>query len=206
MRSGHLDKSGYRRFRVRTVEGQDDFASLREVVGRSLRAGSEDDDLPDLIVIDGGAQQLASALEARAEAGAHDVPIVGLAKARAERKLAGRAKAASEERLFLPGAREPLELARHSPARLLLERIRDEAHRFAITYHRKERGRIRSQLDAVDGLGPVKKRALLMRFGSVEGIRAQSPEALAGVPGIGARLAAAILETLAKPKADGAGR
>jgi len=200
MRSGHQDKSGYRRFKLRTVAGQDDFASLREVVGRSLRRGARDNELPDLIVIDGGAQQLASALEARAEAGAHDVPIVGLAKARSERRVGGKSKPASEERLFLPGVELPLELGRNSPARLLLERIRDEAHRFAIRYHRKERGRIRSQLDSIDGLGPVKKRALLTRFGSVAGIRAESQESLAAVPGIGAKLAATILESLARAR------
>jgi excinuclease ABC subunit C len=197
MRSGHQDKAGYRRFKLRTVVGQDDFASLREVVGRSLRRGARDNELPDLIVIDGGAQQLASALEARAEAGAHDVPIIGLAKARSERRVRGKDKQASEERVYLPGALEPLELGRNSPARLLLERIRNEAHRFAISYHRKERGRIRSQLDSIDGLGPVKKRALLQRFGSVAGIRAESQESLAAVPGIGAKLAALIRQQLA---------
>ncbi len=197
MRSGHLDKSGYRRFKLRTVVGQDDFASLREVVGRSLRRGAKDNELPDLVVIDGGAQQLQSALEARAEAGAHDVTMIGLAKARSERSVKGRVKAASEERVFLQGVEEPLELGRNSPARLLLERIRNEAHRFAITYHRKERGRIRSQLDSIEGLGPVKRHALLARFGSVAGIREQSAEALASVPGISPKLASAILEGLA---------
>ena len=200
LRAGHQDKSGYRRFKLRTVAGQDDFASLREVVGRSLRRGAQDNQLPDLIVIDGGAQQLASALEARAEAGAHDVPIIGLAKARSERRVGKKTRAASEERVFLPGVEAPLELGRNSPARLLLERIRDEAHRFAIRYHRKERGRIRSQLDSIDGLGPVKKRALLTRFGSVAGIRAESLESLAAVPGIGPKLAQVIVESLARSR------
>ncbi|HTF89875.1 MAG TPA: excinuclease ABC subunit UvrC [Planctomycetota bacterium] len=198
MRGGHADKSGYRRFKLRTVVGQDDFASLKEVVGRSLRRGAQENELPDLIVIDGGAQQLASALEARAEAGLPEVRMIGLAKARSERRVKGRTKEASEERVYLPGVDEPLELGRNSPARLLLERIRDEAHRFAIAYHRKERGRIRSQLDSIDGLGPVKKRALLARFGSVAGIREESHESLAAVPGIGPRLASAILEGLAR--------
>ncbi len=202
MRSGHLDKSGYRRFKLRSVAGQDDFASIKEVVGRSLRRGAKDNELPDLVVIDGGAGQLSSALEARAEIGAHEVPMVGLAKARAERSVQGRRKGASEERLFLPGVAEPLELGRNSPVRLLLERLRDEAHRFAIRYHRKERGRIRSQLDSIDGLGPVKKRALLSRFGSVAGVRAESAESLSGVPGISPRLAAAIVEGLARPNSD----
>ncbi|MBI5433309.1 MAG: excinuclease ABC subunit UvrC [Planctomycetes bacterium] len=188
-RHGHADKAGYRRFKVRGVDGQDDFAAMREVVGRALRRGVEDFELPDLVVIDGGAQQLDSALSARDEAGAWDVPIIGLAKARAERKVRGATKAASEERIFLPGAAAPLELARHSPARHLLERIRDEAHRFAITYHRKERGKIRSQLDSVPGVGDQKRKALLRRFGSVAGIRAASLEEIAAVQGIGRELA-----------------
>jgi len=195
-RGGIADRSGYRRFRVRSVEGQDDFAAMKEVVGRSLRRGMQDDDLPDLVVIDGGAAQLASALEAREDAGAWDVRIVGLAKARAERKVGGRRKAATEERLFLAPDREPLELPRHTAARHLLERVRDEAHRFAITYHRKERGRIRSQLDSIAGVGPAKRKALLKRFGSVAGVREASVEELARIPGISDELAKRIRDQL----------
>jgi len=168
------------------------------VVGRSLRRGVRDDELPDLVVIDGGAAQLAVALEAREQAEAWEVPIVALAKARSERTVGGRRKAQSEERLFLPGLETPLELGRHSPARHLLERLRDEAHRFAITYHRRERGRITSKLDAIPGVGAVKRRALLRRFGSVVGVAAASVEELAAVPGIGAELARSILDSLGK--------
>lgn len=195
-RAGHADRAGYRRFRVKGVTGQDDFASMREVVHRSLKRGVEEGDLPDLVVIDGGAAQLDSALAARDEAGAFDVRVVGLAKARAERRVRGQAKEASEERLFVPGAVAPLELVRASPARLLLERIRDEAHRFAITYHRKERGKIVSQLDAIAGLGREKKKRLVARFGSVAGIRAASVEELAQVEGVSPELARRILEGL----------
>jgi excinuclease ABC subunit C len=198
MRSGHADRAGYRRFKVRGVEGQDDFASMREVVLRSLKRGVDEDDLPDLVVIDGGAAQLASALEAREEAGAWDVEMIALAKARSERSVKGRSKAASEERVFLPGAKEPIELARHSAARHLLERIRDEAHRFAITYHRKERGKIRSQLDSIPGVGPKKRRALLRKFGSVVGVKAASVEELSAIEGIGPELASKIREHLLK--------
>jgi excinuclease ABC subunit C len=195
-RSGHPDKNGYRRFRVRSVAGQDDFASMREVVARSLRRGVDEGDLPDLVVIDGGAAQLASALEAREEAGAFDVAMIGLAKARSERNVKGRRAASSEERVFLPGRSEPIELPRHGAARHFLERIRDEAHRFAITYHRKERGRIRSHLDSIPGVGPARRKALLTRFGSVQGVRAASAEDIAAVPGIGDGLAATIREHL----------
>jgi len=195
-RGGHPDRSGYRRFRVREVEGQDDFRSMREVVGRSLRRGLDEGDLPDLVVIDGGAQQLARALEAREDAGAWEVRVVALAKARSERQVRGRTRAASEERLYLDPEREPLELERHGALRLYLERVRDEAHRFAIAYHRKERGRIRSQLDSIRGVGAVRRKALLARFGSVQGVRQASVEELAQVPGIGAELARAILDEL----------
>jgi excinuclease ABC subunit C len=197
-RGGHADKSGYRRFKLRGLTGQDDFAAMKEVVGRSLRRGAKEGDLPDLIVIDGGAQQLAAALEARDEVDAWDVALIGLAKARSERSVGGKRKAASEERIFLPGASEAIELPRHSAARHLLERMRDEAHRFAITYHRRERGRIRSELDSIPGVGAVKRKALLRRFGSVAGVREASVEQLAATPGIGPDLARVILGALVK--------
>jgi len=202
-RGGHPDRSGYRRYRIRGVQGQDDFRSMQEVVGRSLRRGLDEGEQPDLVVIDGGAAQLASALAAREDAGAWDVRVVALAKARAERRVRGRAKAASEERLFLAPEADPLVLERHSAARLLLERLRDEAHRFAITYHRKERGKLPSRLDAIAGVGPARKRALLRRFGSVQGIQEASVEQLAGVPGISLELARQVLEHLrAEPAPD----
>jgi len=195
-RAGLPDRAGYRRFKVRGVEGQNDFAAMHEVVLRSLRRGVREGDLPDLVVIDGGEAQLAKALEARAEAAAWDVAVVGLAKARAERNVRGQRKPASEERVWIPGAKAPIELPRHSSARHLLERVRDEAHRFAITYHRKERGKIRSQLDSVPGVGPARRKALLRRFGSVAGVKQASVEEIAAVEGIGAVLAKTIAEHL----------
>jgi len=195
-RGGIADRAGYRRFRVRSAEGQDDFASMREVVGRSLRRGLDEGDLPDLVVIDGGAGQLAAALEAREDAGAWDVRIVSLAKARPERTVRGRRKAASEERLHLSPEAEPIELPRHSAVRHLLERIRDEAHRFAITYHRRERGRLHSRLDSIPGVGPVKRKALLRRFGSVAGVARASVEELEAVQGISPGLAKVIRDEL----------
>jgi len=195
-RAGIADRGGYRRYRVRTVEGQDDFASMREVVGRSLRRGVDEGELPDLVVIDGGPAQLSCALEAREETGAWDVCMVGLAKARSERTRGGKRLARSEERLFLAPDAEPLVLARDSAVRHLLERIRDEAHRFAITYHRKERGRIRSRLDSIPGIGAVRRKALLSAFGSVQGVRAASVEAIAAVEGIGMELAKVVRDHL----------
>lgn len=201
-RRGLADRSGYRRFKVREVDGQDDFAAMSEVVGRSLRRGLDEDDLPDLVVIDGGAAQLASALRARDEAGAWGVALVGLAKARAARKVSGRRREASEERLFLPGVPDPLPLGRHTAVRHLFERIRDEAHRFAITYHRKERGKLRSRLDSIPGVGPARRKALLRAFGSVAGVQAASVEELAQVPGVSTELAATIGEHLRRPATE----
>ncbi|MCA8979284.1 MAG: excinuclease ABC subunit UvrC [Planctomycetes bacterium] len=195
-RRGIADRAGYRRFKVRGVEGQDDFASMREVVGRSLRRGVDEDDLPDLVVIDGGRAQLDSALAAREEAGAWSVAMVGLAKARAERVVKGKRKAQSEERLVLEGVETELALPRHSAVRHLFERIRDEAHRFAITYHRKERGRITSKLDGIPGVGAARRKALIQRFGSVAGVGAASLEEIAAVPGIGDALARTIRDHL----------
>lgn len=197
-RRGHPDRAGYRRFKIRTVDGQDDFASMHEVVLRSLRRGVKEGDLPDLVVIDGGEAQLGKALEARAEAGAWEVAMVGLAKARAERKVGGKRKEASEERVYLPGAHDAIELPKHSAARHLMERLRDEAHRFAITYHRKERGRITSRLDSIAGVGPAKRKALLRTFGSVAGVAKASVEELMALEGISADLAKSIVQELAK--------
>ncbi|MEZ5976630.1 MAG: excinuclease ABC subunit UvrC [Planctomycetota bacterium] len=193
---GVPDRSGYRRFTVRGVAGQDDFASMAEVVGRSLRRGLREDDLPDLVVVDGGAQQLASALAARDEAGAFDVPMVGLAKARSERGPEGRRKAATEERLFLTPESEPLDLPKHDAGRHLLERLRDEAHRFAITFHRQRRGKIKSRLDAIPGVGETRRKALLRTFGSATGVSRASVEEIAAVQGIGLDLAKVIAEHL----------
>ncbi len=215
MRNGITDRAGYRRYRIRSVEGQDDFAAMREIVARSLRRGMREGDVPDLIVVDGGSAQLARALEARDEVGAWDVPILALAKARAERRERGApsgapgqpgiaragggqraARAARPERLYLDPAGEAVPLAAHSALCHLLERLRDEAHRFAIQFHRASRGRIGSRLDAIEGIGPAKRKALLTRFGSASGVARASAEELAAVPGISRALAQRIAEAL----------
>ncbi len=183
----------YRRFRIRGVVGQDDFASHAEVMRRRFRKAPAGDEgaveevrwrMPDLVVIDGGAGQLAAALGAATEAGVVDVPFVGLAKER--------------EELFLPGARSPVVLPTTSPALHLVQRLRDEAHRFAITYHRDLRSKraVRSALDELPGVGPVRKRALLRAFGSVRRIREASVDEVAAVPGIGPALAERIMAGL----------
>ena len=179
---GQPQKSGYRRFRIRSVRGQDDYAMIGEVVSRRLRHIGEDP-LPDLLLIDGGRGQLAAALDAVRHAGVV-VPVASLAK--------------REEEVFVPGIEGPVAIPADSPAKLLLMRVRDEAHRFAVGYHRKlrARGQTASALDGIPGLGESKAAALLRRFSSVKGIRAASEDELRQVGGIGPALARRISEAL----------
>ena len=223
--------SQYRRFRIKTVEGQDDFASMREVLTRrfkrvaaaqastqvlapaaaevaggadrdqpldsaSTEAGSEappDGDfepsapwatLPDLIVIDGGRGQLGAALDVLRNLGLRDLPVCGLAK--------------REEEIYVADVAEPIRLPRDSEGLYLLQRVRDEAHRFAVTYHRNLRGKQvkQSALDGVPGIGPKRKRALLRHFGSVQALRAASIDEIAAVEGVTPRLAATLKRSL----------
>ncbi len=185
-RDGTPFKGEYRRFRITTVAGQDDFASMAEAVGRHASRVEEGDIEPaDLIVIDGGAGQLQAARTAARGTRLEQVPFVGLAK-----RL---------EEIYVPGRPDTLLLPRRSPAVKLLMRIRDEAHRFAIGYHRTLRTKAarESALDHIPGLGPKRRALLLQKFGSLDRIRRQPPDAIASVPGIGLRMAERILERIA---------
>ena len=179
---GLPEKSRYRRYRIRTVDGIDDFASIEEIVRRRFRRLlREGDPLPDLLLVDGGKGQLSSAMAALRETGAEEVPAASIAK--------------REEEVFRPGLSEPIRLA-DGPALHLLQRIRDEAHRFAITYQRRRRaeGTRRSALDGLTGLGREKKEALLKTFRSVARIGRATEEELTAVPGVGPVLAKRIRE------------
>ena len=166
---GMPKKSAYRRFRIRDVAGlPDDFASMREVVGRRYkRLLEEGKELPDLVLIDGGKGQLGAAVAALEELGLGEQPAASLAK--------------KEELLFVRGRAEPIALPRSSPVLQLVQRVRDEAHRFAVTFHRQARSRrtLRSELDEIPGVGPTKRRKLLSRFGSTRGVRSASEAELA---------------------------
>jgi excinuclease ABC subunit C len=183
----------YRRFRIKTVQGANDFASHQEVLRRRFRrakAGEEGSEeelrwrLPDLVIVDGGRGQVSAAAEVLAELGLDDLPLAGLAKER--------------EELFLPGRSEPILLPATSQALYLVQRLRDEAHRFAITYHRDLRAKasVRSAFDDLPGVGPKRRRALLRVFGSVKRVRDAPVEQIAAVPGIGPAMAARIKTTL----------
>ncbi len=185
----------YRRYRMRTVQGQDDFAGMYEVLSRRLQRAAREQQYPDLIVIDGGKGQLNVALEVLRESGLIDqIDAVALAKQHVLNEAREQAVVKSEERVFLPNRKDPVILRRNSNALFLLVRIRDEAHRFAITYNRelRRRARMRSVLDDIEGVGPVRRRALLRHFGSLKRIREASLEELSRVKGINRDLAAVI--------------
>jgi excinuclease ABC subunit C len=187
---GRPARGFYRRYLVGDGVGNDDFAAMREVVARVL-ARADEEGLPDLLILDGGRGQLSSGLESLA-AGRHDLPIVALAKARR-----GRGPVAAEERLFLPDRERPVILERGSPERLFCERIRDEAHRFAIGYHRSRRENLRLVLEQVTGIGPGKRKVLLdYCAGDLGKLRDEAPARLEELPGITAGLVAALQEHL----------
>jgi excinuclease ABC subunit C len=204
-------KSHYRKFNIKTVQGPDDFASMREALTRRFRRyfdakvaeasdgttvqlssqlpGKKKDEsfsvLPDLLIVDGGKGQLTMAVDVLKEFDLlGQVPVCGLAK--------------QQEEIFRPGRPDSILLPRRSQGLFLVQRIRDEAHRFAITAHRSLRGKtgIASQLDAIPGVGPTRRRALLKHFGSIDAIRAADVEAITAVPGIPREVAAAIKENL----------
>jgi excinuclease ABC subunit C len=195
---GHPRPREYRRFRIKTVEGANDFASMAEVLRRRFRRARErlledtgasapdvddaradgrgrDDRsfaaLPDLVIVDGGKGQLSAAADVMREMGVKEIPTVGLAK--------------QHEEIYVQDVSEPVVLARHSQALYLVQRLRDEAHRFAITYHRGVRARtgMQSALDTIPGVGPKRKKALLRKFGSVRGIREASVDEIAATVG-----------------------
>jgi len=202
---GLARRSEYRRFEIRGVGGQDDVASLREAVTRRFRRYLDervrtgdlaaDSDAgtatvakfaypPNLVVVDGGAPQVSAGQQALDALGIDDVAVCGLAK--------------RMEEVWLPACPDPVVLPRSSEALYLLQRVRDEAHRFAITYHRQKRSRtmVASALDDVPGLGETRRRALLRHFGSLKRLRAASAGEIASVPGVGPRTAEAVVAAL----------
>jgi excinuclease ABC subunit C len=182
-RDGQPAKSQYRRFAIKTVEGQDDFACMKEVIGRRFsRLLREKGKQPDLVLVDGGKGQLSAAGEALRSLRVKSQPIIGLAK-----RL---------EEVFLPGDPLPQNIPRTSSALRLLQSIRDEAHRFAITYHRllRKKKLLESELDEIPGVGAARRRHLLNHFGTMSRLRNAGIEELEAVPGISAKLARAIHE------------
>ena len=184
-KDGQPAKDNYRRYKIKTVEGPNDYAMMKEVVERRYRRVLEEErPLPDLILIDGGKGQLRAAYEVLEELEISHIPIIGLAE--------------RNEEVFLPGRSEPVIIPKNSPALHLLQRVRDEAHRFALNYHRKLRSRrlTHTMLDEIPGVGPVRRQALLQHFGSLAEIRKASISQLKEVEGISARIARNIYDYL----------
>ncbi|MEZ4265251.1 MAG: excinuclease ABC subunit UvrC [Myxococcota bacterium] len=210
---GALDKKEYRHFRLRGQTTPDDFFSMQQVLSRRFkRRGDGDDDgpgRPDLLLIDGGKGQLAVAVAVLEELGITDVEVASLAKSRVldddgHVSRQPRAKPVSEvadrspERVFRPGRKNPVVLHANSSELFLLQQLRDEAHRFAITHHRKRRQKrtLTSALDAIAGVGPARRKALLAHFGSVDGVRRASLDELAACPGLTPAVAEAVYASL----------
>jgi|SRR5579863_2053968 len=184
---GQPKKSDYRRFRIRTIEGADDFGMMAEVFFRRYEKAKEQGErFPDLVVIDGGKGQLSAAGEALERLDLGHIERVGLAKARGERG----------ERIFFPDGDDPLELPPASAATHLLQRVRDEAHRFAVTYHRKLRGKamVHSTLEEIEGIGAARRKVLLKHFGSLSEIQEASLEVLESIAGLGKKAARAVYD------------
>jgi excinuclease ABC subunit C len=188
---GRSKPAHYRRFRIKTVAGADDYAMLREVVGRRFRHARRETTttdgwaiVPDLVLIDGGRGQLNAALAAMREAGVNSVPVASIAK--------------ENEEIFVPQQARPVILPRSSPGLQLLERLRDEAHRFAITYFKRvyKKQTFTSAFDGVPGIGPRRRRTLLKQFGSVRAIKEASVAELAATKGMTENLAIKVKESL----------
>jgi excinuclease ABC subunit C len=189
---GVPDKSRYRRFKIREVPGQDDYAMLREVVARHY--AKEGRELPDLLVVDGGRGQLNVVTQTLKEMGLTKIPVVGLAKATVQEGRPVR------DRVFLPGRKNPLLPPANAPGWLLLLKLRDEAHRFAITYYRKRARKemLASALDQAPGIGPVRKRRLLEHFQNLEAIKIAPLSELAALPGFNQKVAENLKEWLGR--------
>ncbi|KAF0220863.1 MAG: excinuclease ABC subunit [Geobacteraceae bacterium] len=188
---GKADKARYRHYRIRTIDQADDFGMMHEVLSRRFREGAASGDLPDLIIVDGGQGQLNILTRVLRELQVEGVEAAALAKSRVEKGMASDAIVRSDERVFLPGRKNPVALRQNSAPLLLLARIRDEAHRFAITYHKKLRGKaaLTSRLEEVAGVGAARKKALLRHFGSLQRLHEASLEEISAVKGMTRKVA-----------------
>lgn len=199
---GKPDKSKYRRYRIKTVAGADDFAMLREVLTRRFIRGLESGDLPDLILIDGGIGQLNAVTAVMKDMSITEVEAVSLAKSRVKGSSGDADIIKSDERVFLPGRKNPVVLRQNSAPLLLLARARNEAHRFAVTYHTELRGKtaLGSPLDSIPGIGAKRKKILLKQFGSLTRLREATLDELRQTDGITSSVAEALYQTFHRDK------
>lgn len=190
-KEGEKDAGRYRKYKIKTAKASDDYGAMYEVLSRRYLKAKQDQELPSLIIVDGGKGQLNIALKVLSELDIINVDVIGLAKEQGRHD-----KGTSEEQIFLPNIKDPILLKRNSPVLFLLQKIRDEAHRTAIAFQRKRRGKkmMKSCLDDIQRIGPAKRKLLLKRFGSVKAIKEASLEELQGVKGISLANARAIRE------------
>jgi excinuclease ABC subunit C len=193
---GKPDKERYRHFKIKTIEGADDYGMMYEVLLRRYQKAAKEDDLPDLVLLDGGRGQLNVAQEVFKELKIREVDLISLAKERTVEKPRPSRLRRTEEKVFHPQYKEPFILGRHSPILHLLDRVRDEAHRFAIIYHKKVRSRetVRSELGEIPGIGQIRQMALLRYFGTVEKIKQATEEELVRVPKMNSKSAQRVYE------------
>ncbi|MFZ5571159.1 MAG: excinuclease ABC subunit UvrC [Thermodesulfobacteriota bacterium] len=194
--NGRADKHSYRRYRLRNITVPDDYASMQEVMQRRFGHRKPGEPLPDLLLVDGGRGQLGVVCSLLTEFGLnHLVPAAGIAKKEAR-------KGETEDKVYLPGRSNPIGFGLEKDLLLFLQQIRDEAHRFAISFHHQRRSTVslRSVLDDIPGVGPKRKKMLLRHFGSLEKIRAATPEEIGALPGMSVSLAETILEALGRNK------
>jgi excinuclease ABC subunit C len=197
--AGEPQKDKYRRFRIKTVEQADDYAMMYEVLSRHLGKAKAENQLPDLAVVDGGKAQLGVLLRVLKEKGIQNVDAIALAKG-AERKIKG---GKEEEKIFLPLIKEPLILPMNSPVLYLLQRIRNEAHRFAVTYHKrlKKEKDFLSPLESISGIGTRTIKSVLTHLGSIERAKEATLEELAALPSLNKKRAAMLYNFLHSEKA-----
>lgn len=193
---GKKDSSRYRLFKIKTTSGSDDYGAMREVLERRCKRGKEENDLPDLIIVDGGKGHLNTALAILRELNIVTVDVIGIAKEQGRHD-----KGATREQIFLPNLKDPILLRSTSPILFLLQQIRDEAHRVAITFQRKRHSKktIRSILDDIPGIGPAKRKLLLTHFGSIKKLKEASIEDLQALKGVSKTNIQAILTALKDP-------
>lgn len=193
--AGQKDSARYRIYKIKTTTGSDDYGAMREVLDRRCKRGKDENDLPDLIIVDGGKGHLNAAIAILRELNIVTVDVIGIAKEQGRHD-----KGATREQIFLPNLKDPILLKPTSPILFLLQQIRDEAHRVAITFQRKRRSKkiIKSTLDAIPGIGPAKRKLLLTHFGSVKKIKEASLEELQALKGLSQANIQAILEFTAE--------
>ncbi len=199
---GRAKKSDYRRFKIRTVEGSDDYAMMREVLTRRMKRATTEGPMPSLVIVDGGKGQLNVALSVFEELQVIDLDAVGIAKEKIRYRDKAKIAVREADKIYLPNRKDALRLRPGSASLHLLQQIRDEAHRFAISYHKKLRTKRqrRSALDEIEGIGPRRRAALLRKFGSVKRLAAATEEQIASTPGVPRPLAAKIRLALKSTK------